>query len=85
MSVQLTNPAFNTNSQPDQPSTIVIGVDGTGTASGPFLDNIPGLGADRQLFGLQITAGDVVTITANAGVGTDLDTVLKVFLPDITA
>ncbi|MDG2286651.1 MAG: calcium-binding protein [Alphaproteobacteria bacterium] len=81
MSVQLTNPAFNLT--PTHPlagsavSTIVIDADGNGAVSGLLTGNT------RQLFGLQITAGDTVTINANA-VGVALDTILKVFLPDIT-
>ena len=99
MSVAIANPAFNTVPQPVGVSTITIAANGEGTdavavGSGTAAGT---LGTDeRQLFGLQITAGDVVTITANAGgrlpgipsttrIGTDLDTVLKVFLPDITA
>jgi Ca2+-binding RTX toxin-like protein len=78
MSVQLINPAFNTTPSFDGVSTIVIDADGLGSSSG-FLQN----GDQRQLYGLQITAGDTVTINTNP-VGGVLDPVLKVFLPDIT-
>ena len=85
MTVSIMNPAFNTAPQPVLPSTIDIDAAGLGAAAGTLA------AGDRQLFGLQITAGDTVTINANAVVGTgrflgaELDTVLKVFLPDIPA
>ena len=79
MTVAIMNPAFNTVTQPVLPSTIDIDAAGLGAAAGTLAVG------ERQLFGLQITAGDTVTINANAGVGSNLDTVLKVFLPDVTA
>jgi Ca2+-binding RTX toxin-like protein len=78
MSVQLTNPAFNNAPLPVGVSTVAIDDTGFGTESGVVTAD------ERQLYGLQITAGDTVTISAFAAAGSNLDAVLKVFLPDIT-
>lgn len=93
MSVAIANPAFNTVPQPVGVSTITIAANGEGTdavavGSGTAAGTIGprfAVADERQLFGLQITAGDTVTINANPVVGSALDTVLKVFLPDVTA